>query len=350
MSNATILVVDDEQLIRWSLAQRLRSDGYQVARSADGTRGARARSARAWTSCCSTTSCPTSDGVTVLRRIKEHDPDILVILLTAYATVETAVEAMKIGAYHFANKPFDLDDVAMMVQKALETTRLRRELRMLRASQAQPYALLAHRRRVTRDRRPPHPAAARRAQSRHDGAADGRERHGQGPGGEGPALQQRSGQRPVHEHHVLGDPRRAARERALRPRARRVHRRTPAEARPARVVGRRHGVPRRDRRNGPRAAGEAAPVPRGEDLQARGRHARHPRGCPGDRRDQPESRRAGEGRQVPRRPLLPSQRPADRAAAAAVALDRHSARSSISTWTSSTASSGSPSAARRRRR
>ena len=69
---------------------------------------------------------PDTDGVTVLRRIKEHDPDILVILLTAYATVETAVEAMKIGAYHFANKPFDLDDVAMMVQKALETTRLRR--------------------------------------------------------------------------------------------------------------------------------------------------------------------------------------------------------------------------------
>jgi len=83
---------------------------------------------------------PDTDGVTVLRRIKEHDPDILVILLTAYATVETAVEAMKIGAYHFANKPFDLDDVVMMVQKALETTRLRRELRMLRASQAQPYA------------------------------------------------------------------------------------------------------------------------------------------------------------------------------------------------------------------
>ena len=48
---------------------------------------------------------------------------------------------MKIGAYHFANKPFDLDDVSRLVEKALETTRLRRELRMLRASQAQPFAL-----------------------------------------------------------------------------------------------------------------------------------------------------------------------------------------------------------------
>ena len=48
----------------------------------------------------------------MLRKIKELDPDILVILLTAFATVETAVEAMKLGAYHFANKPFNLDEVA----------------------------------------------------------------------------------------------------------------------------------------------------------------------------------------------------------------------------------------------
>ena len=61
---------------------------------------------------------------------QENDEDVGVVLLTAYATVESAVEAMKIGAYHFANKPFDLDDVSRLVEKALETTRLRRELRM----------------------------------------------------------------------------------------------------------------------------------------------------------------------------------------------------------------------------
>src|SRR5262252_9188679 len=138
MSNATILVVDDEQLIRWSLAQRLRADGYQVVEAATGREGLD-RAREGVDLVLLDYKLPDTDGVTVLRRIKEHDPDILVILLTAFATVETAVEAMKIGAYHFANKPFDLDDVAMMVQKALETTRLRRELRMLRASQAQPY-------------------------------------------------------------------------------------------------------------------------------------------------------------------------------------------------------------------
>jgi DNA-binding NtrC family response regulator len=77
----------------------------------------------------------------VLRKIKEFDQDILVILLTAFATVETAVEAMKIGAYHFANKPFKLDEVIATVQKALETTRLRREVRQLRANEARPYSL-----------------------------------------------------------------------------------------------------------------------------------------------------------------------------------------------------------------
>jgi DNA-binding NtrC family response regulator len=84
---------------------------------------------------------PDADGLTVLKRIKEHDPDTLVILLTAYSSVANAVEAMKHGAYHYANKPFNVDEIALLVAKALETTQLRREVRALRASQAQPYSL-----------------------------------------------------------------------------------------------------------------------------------------------------------------------------------------------------------------
>jgi two-component system, NtrC family, response regulator AtoC len=139
MRNATILVVDDEQLIRWSLAERLRADGYEVIEAPTG-RDALERIADGVDLVLLDYKLPDIDGVTVLRKIKEHDPDILVVLLTAYATVETAVEAMKIGAYHFANKPFNLDDISLTVAKALETTQLRREVRMLRASQAQPYA------------------------------------------------------------------------------------------------------------------------------------------------------------------------------------------------------------------
>ena len=137
--NTTILVVDDEQLIRWSLAERLRADGYDVVEAPTGQE-ALDRVADGIDLVLLDYKLPDIDGVAVLRQIKEHDPDILVILLTAYATIETAVEAMKIGAYHFANKPFNLDDIALTVAKALETTQLRREVRLLRASQAQPYA------------------------------------------------------------------------------------------------------------------------------------------------------------------------------------------------------------------
>jgi len=139
MPNATILVVDDEPLIRWSLAERLRSDGYDVLEAPNGSE-ALERVADGVDLVLLDYKLPDIDGVTVLRQIKEHDADILVILLTAYATVDTAVEAMKIGAYHFANKPFNLDDISSTVEKALETTRLRREVRMLRANHAQPYA------------------------------------------------------------------------------------------------------------------------------------------------------------------------------------------------------------------
>jgi DNA-binding NtrC family response regulator len=77
----------------------------------------------------------------VLKEIKQHDPDILVILLTSFVSVETAVEAMRLGAFHFANKPFNLDEISATVLRALETTRLRREVKVLRANEARPYSL-----------------------------------------------------------------------------------------------------------------------------------------------------------------------------------------------------------------
>jgi DNA-binding NtrC family response regulator len=75
--------------------------------------------------------------------MKAVDPEILVVLLTSFVSVETAVEAMKLGAFHFANKPFNLDEVAIIVARALETTRLRREVKQLRENEARPYSLRA---------------------------------------------------------------------------------------------------------------------------------------------------------------------------------------------------------------
>src|SRR4029079_8248893 len=83
---------------------------------------------------------PDGDGLTILRQVKEQTPDTLVILITAFSTVENAVEAMKLGAYHYVNKPFNLDEVVLLVEKALETSQLRREVRALRTSQGREYA------------------------------------------------------------------------------------------------------------------------------------------------------------------------------------------------------------------
>jgi two-component system, NtrC family, response regulator AtoC len=140
MSKATILVVDDEALIRWSLSERLKSEGFHVLEAETGAK-AIDKLPEGVDLVLLDYKLPDTDGVSVLRKIKEIDPDTLVILLTAFATIETAVEAMKLGAYHFANKPFNLDDVVSTVERALETTRLRREVRQFQANAARPYSL-----------------------------------------------------------------------------------------------------------------------------------------------------------------------------------------------------------------
>ena len=140
MQTPTVLVVDDEQLIRWSLNDRLSAAGYRVVEAATAT-AALERHAEGVDLVLLDYKLPDGDGLDVLKKIKEAEPDTLVILLTAFASVDTAVEAMKSGAFHYANKPFNLDEIALLVEKALETTRLRREVRALRASQARPYAV-----------------------------------------------------------------------------------------------------------------------------------------------------------------------------------------------------------------
>jgi DNA-binding NtrC family response regulator len=140
MVNAKILVVDDEQLIRWSLVERLKQEGYETVEASDG-KEALACFNGGVDLVLLDYRLPDTDGLSLLGEFRERDSDTLVIMLTAYSDVDTAVEVMKRGAYHYATKPFNLEEIVMLVEKALETNQLRREVRSLRASQALPYTM-----------------------------------------------------------------------------------------------------------------------------------------------------------------------------------------------------------------
>jgi two-component system response regulator AtoC len=132
MARAGVLVVDDESLIRWSLGERLEREGCEVLPAASIAE-ARARWPEGIDLVLLDSRLPDGDGLELLAELRREDPDLPVVLMTAYSSVKGAVAAMQGGAYHYLAKPFDLDELALVVQQALETTRLRRELRHLRA-------------------------------------------------------------------------------------------------------------------------------------------------------------------------------------------------------------------------
>src|SRR5688500_4316275 len=142
MPHATILVVDAEDLIRWSSRERLREEGHDVLEAGTGQEAFEQFGAGV-DLVFHDYRLPDTDGLTILKEMKRLDGDVPVVLLTSFVNVETAVEAMKLGAFHFANKPFNLDEIAALAARAPETTRLRREVRQLRASEGRPFSLQA---------------------------------------------------------------------------------------------------------------------------------------------------------------------------------------------------------------
>ena len=138
MANATVLVVDDEPLIRLSLSERLSQEGHHVLEAGTASEALDLRR-EGVDLVLLDFRLPDATGLDVLKHFKDSDPDVPVIMLTAYSSVDAAVEMMKRGVYHYARKPFDLDDIVLLVKQALETKNLRREVRSLRATQAKPF-------------------------------------------------------------------------------------------------------------------------------------------------------------------------------------------------------------------
>ncbi|MCI0566630.1 MAG: sigma-54 dependent transcriptional regulator [Acidobacteria bacterium] len=127
-----ILIVDDEKGMRDLLSIMLKNDGYRVDAAESATRARELISRGSYDLVISDISMPDGSGVDVLRTARETQPDCIVILITAYASTESAIEALKLGAYDYIIKPFDVEELRIVLKNALEKRQLERENTLLK--------------------------------------------------------------------------------------------------------------------------------------------------------------------------------------------------------------------------
>jgi two-component system response regulator PilR (NtrC family) len=134
METASILVVDDEEVMRDVLQTLLSQAGYQVALAEDGDRGLALARKHAYDAAIVDVMLPQMGGIDVLEELKKIDADLAVLMITAYASVETAITAMKKGAFDYVTKPFKHEEVLHILRNALHQRRLQDENRQLRTA------------------------------------------------------------------------------------------------------------------------------------------------------------------------------------------------------------------------
>lgn len=132
-----ILIVEDEQSLRDLLSIMLKRAGYDVVVASDGAQAIALLEKELFDLVITDLKMPNAGGLEVLRAVKEVSPDTVVLLITAYASAESAVEAMKLGAYDYLSKPFDVEQVQLIVRNALEKRRLSTENMLLKREIAQ---------------------------------------------------------------------------------------------------------------------------------------------------------------------------------------------------------------------
>ncbi len=133
MKSMKIMVVDDEQIIRVSLTDELKEAGYPVEAFDNAVAALETLQTHTFDLVITDIKMPDLDGLEFLEKIKELHPDTHVLMMTAYGSIETAVQAMKKGAYDYLNKPFDMDELMVQITRIEELNRVTKENRQLRA-------------------------------------------------------------------------------------------------------------------------------------------------------------------------------------------------------------------------
>jgi DNA-binding NtrC family response regulator len=137
----TILVIEDKESMLEMLKQTLEAEGYQVIPAKDGAEGIRKLSDERIGLVLTDLKLPKKDGFEVLKAVKGDNPLLPVIVMTAFGTIETAVKAVKQGAYDFLTKPFDTEHLLVLIQRALDASRMATENILLREEFAEKYGL-----------------------------------------------------------------------------------------------------------------------------------------------------------------------------------------------------------------
>ncbi|QPD04721.1 MAG: Nitrogen assimilation regulatory protein NtrX [Candidatus Nitrospira kreftii] len=142
--SASILIVDDEEAIRTSLRSILEDEGYEVAVAATGAEALKIYGTDPPDLMILDIWMPEMDGLETLRRVKEFVPATQVMMISGHGSIETAVKAIKLGAYDYIEKPLSLENVTLRVKHALEQYRLAQENRSLRTKVQQKFELVGH--------------------------------------------------------------------------------------------------------------------------------------------------------------------------------------------------------------
>ena len=132
LSKGKILIVEDEKSMREVLGILLEGEGYDVTLAAGGIDGVSLLNKDIFDMVITDIKMPKVNGFEILKKVREISPDTLVIMITAFGTTESAIEAMQLGAYDYIHKPFKIDEIRLVVKKALEKRRLREEVSILR--------------------------------------------------------------------------------------------------------------------------------------------------------------------------------------------------------------------------